>query len=86
MANKNALGWIERSWMDDWDALRQAPKPIVAAVRGMMGNGVIELRRAVDQARYTQAIWDEPGDQVIGRMKQRYLEDVLEPIKMDATP
>jgi sugar phosphate isomerase/epimerase len=52
----------------------------------MMGDGVIELRRirgAVEQAGYTgpieveifnKAIWDQPGDEVLELMKQRYLE------------
>ena len=64
--------------------------------RGIMGEGVIDLRRlrrAVDQAGYTgaieveifnQAIWDEPGDQVLTRVKQGYLEHVLEPTPIGA--
>ncbi len=56
--------------------------------RGMMGDGVIELRRlrtAVDDAGYTgpieveifnQAIWDTPGDEVLARMSERYLAHV----------
>lgn len=60
--------------------------------RGMMGDGVIELRRlrrAVDAAGYTgpieveifnQALWDQPGDQVVEQLKLRYTEHVLEPM------
>jgi sugar phosphate isomerase/epimerase len=63
---------------------------------GAACDGVIELRRlrrAVDEAGYTgpieveifnQTIWNEPGDQVLERMKQRYLEHVLEP-KQEST-
>ncbi|UOF91146.1 sugar phosphate isomerase/epimerase [Fodinisporobacter ferrooxydans] len=54
--------------------------------RGMMGDGVIELRRirkALDAAGYqgpieveifNQAIWDQPGDEVLAVIKERYLE------------
>jgi sugar phosphate isomerase/epimerase len=61
------------------------PLPDMLLGRGMMGDGVIELRRirtAVDAAGYTgpieveifnQAIWDAPGDEVLALMKQRYL-------------
>ena len=89
-AGKRILGFH----VDDW--IVPIPDPLLG--RGMMGDGVIELRRlrrAVDVAGYTgpieveifnQTIWDEPGDQVLERMKQRYLEHVLEPIKLDATP
>lgn len=56
--------------------------------RGMMGDGVIELRRlrhAVDAAGYNgpieveifnQAIWDRPGDEILALMCKRYLEYV----------
>ena len=56
--------------------------------RGMMGDGVIELRRlrqAVDAAGYSgpieveifnQAIWDIPGDELLALMCKRYLEYV----------
>lgn len=62
------------------------PMPDMLLGRGMMGDGLIELRRmreAVEQAGYTgpieveifnQAIWDTPGDEVVATMKQRYLE------------
>lgn len=28
---------------------------------------------------FNQAIWDAPGDQILERIKQRYIEHVLEP-------
>lgn len=88
-AGKRILGFH----VDDW--IVPIPDPLLG--RGMMGDGVIELRRlrrAVDLAGYTgpieveifnRAIWDEPGDQVLERMKQRYLEHVFEPVESDAT-
>jgi sugar phosphate isomerase/epimerase len=56
--------------------------------RGMMGDGVIELRRlrgAVDAAGYdgpieveifNQTLWDMPGDEVLRLMCERYLAHV----------
>jgi sugar phosphate isomerase/epimerase len=88
-AGKRILGFH----VDDW--IVPIPDPLLG--RGMMGDGVIELRRlrrAVDHAGYTgpieveifnQAIWDEPGDQVLERMKTRYLEHVLESVELNAT-
>jgi len=64
------------------------PTPDMLMGRGMMGDGVIELRRlrqAVDAAGYTgpveveifnRAIWDTPGDEVLALMIRRYLECV----------
>ncbi len=64
------------------------PLPDVLKGRGMMGDGWIQiraLREAVDAAGYrgpieceifNQAIWDTPGDEVLARMKARYLEHV----------
>jgi sugar phosphate isomerase/epimerase len=89
-AEKRILGFH----VDDW--IVPIPDPLLG--RGMMGDGVIELRclrRTVDHAGYTgpieveifnQTIWDEPGDQVLERIKQRYLEHVLEPVELNATP
>jgi sugar phosphate isomerase/epimerase len=88
-AGKRILGFH----VDDW--IVPIPDPLLG--RGMMGDGVIELRRlrrAVDLAGYSgpieveifnQAIWDESGDQVLERMKKRYLEHVLEPSQAGAT-
>lgn len=56
--------------------------------RHMMGDGVIEIRRirqAVEKAGYNgpieveimnQAIWDQPGDDTLAIMKDRYLKHV----------
>ncbi|GIW01503.1 sugar phosphate isomerase/epimerase [Roseiflexus sp.] len=64
------------------------PLPDVLNGRGMMGDGVIELRslrEAVDAAGYrgfieveifNEAIWNMPGDQVVSLMCERYLEHV----------
>jgi sugar phosphate isomerase/epimerase len=64
------------------------PLPDVLLGRGMMGDGVIELRRiraAVDATGYdgpieveifNQAIWDAPGDDVLALMCRRFLEHV----------
>jgi sugar phosphate isomerase/epimerase len=70
--------------VNDW----LVPLPDVLMGRGMMGDGVIELRKlrgAVEAAGYAgpieveifnQAIWDMPGDDVLALMKARYLEHV----------
>jgi sugar phosphate isomerase/epimerase len=67
--------------LSDW----LVPPPDHLLGRGMMGDGVIQLRRlreAVDAAGYTgpieveifnQQIWDTPGDEVLAHMKERYL-------------
>ena len=67
---------------------RIVPTPDLLMGRGMMGDGVIELRRirqAVEATGYTgpieveifnQAIWDQPGAEVLEVMKARYLEHV----------
>lgn len=64
------------------------PLPDVLNGRGMMGDGVIELRslrEAVDAAGYrgfveveifNQAIWDAPGAEVLALMCERYLAHV----------
>jgi sugar phosphate isomerase/epimerase len=70
--------------INDWIA----PLPDVVMGRGMMGDGVIELRRlrqAVDAAGYGGAIEVEifnrvinamPGDEVLALLKERYLAHV----------
>jgi sugar phosphate isomerase/epimerase len=78
--NKRILGFHVSDWI--------VPTPDMLLGRGMMGDGVIELRKirsAVEAAGYTgpieveifnRAIWDQPGDEVLALMKQRYLEHV----------
>lgn len=72
--------------VDDW----LAPPPDVLLGRGMMGDGVIDLRalrRSVDRAGYggpievevfNQALWDAPGDEVLATMCARFAEHVLD--------
>jgi sugar phosphate isomerase/epimerase len=79
-----AAGRILGFHVSDWIV----PTPDMLMGRGMMGDGVIELRRirkAVETAGYTgpieveifnQKIWDQPGDEVIATMKERYLKHV----------
>ena len=76
-----AAGHILGFHINDW----LAPPPDVLLGRGMMGDGVIEIRRlraAVDAASYTgpieveifnRAIWDTPGDEVLATIRERYL-------------
>jgi sugar phosphate isomerase/epimerase len=79
-----AAGKILGFHVSDW----LVPTPDILMGRGMMGDGVIELRKlrnTVEQAGYqgpieveifNQTIWDMPGDQVLQLMCQRYLEHV----------
>ncbi|GBF73775.1 hypothetical protein PA598K_02095 [Paenibacillus sp. 598K] len=81
---ERAAGRILGYHVSDW----LVPVPDLLLGRGMMGDGVIELRKirqAVEQAGYNgpieveifnQAIWDMDGDDVMELMKQRYLEHV----------
>jgi len=48
MIDKRAIDWAERRWMDDWDTLRAARKPIVAGVRGHAVGGGLELALMCD--------------------------------------
>src|SRR5260370_4609525 len=77
-ASGRILGFHVSDWL--------VPPPDHLLGRGMMGDGVIELRRlrqAVDAAGYTgpieveifnQRIWDTPGEEILALMKQRFLE------------
>ncbi len=79
---RRASGRIWGFHVNDW----LVPPPDVLMGRGMMGDGVIELRRlrvAVDEAGYdgpieceifNREIWDMPGDAVLEMMKQRFVE------------
>lgn len=73
--------------VNDWIV----PLPDVLMGRGMMGDGVIELRRlrrAVEAAGYAgpieveifnQALWERDVDAVLGLVVERYRDVVLEP-------
>lgn len=75
-----AQGRIFGFHVSDW----LVPIPDVLLGRGMMGDGIIDirsLRDAVDQAGYrgpieveifNQKLWDTPGDEVIDLMVQRF--------------
>ncbi|MCZ8511957.1 sugar phosphate isomerase/epimerase [Paenibacillus filicis] len=79
---ERARGRILGFHVSDWIV----PTPDLLMGRGMMGDGVIDLRRirhAVEDAGYdgpieveifNQAIWDRPGDEVLSLMKERYLQ------------
>jgi sugar phosphate isomerase/epimerase len=79
-----AAGHILGFHVCDW----LVPTPDMLMGRGMMGDGVIDLRglrSAVDAAAYTgpieveifnRTIWDTPGDQTLALMVRRYLECV----------
>jgi sugar phosphate isomerase/epimerase len=76
-----AAGKILGFHVDDW----LVPTTDLLISRGMMGDGVIALRRirrAVDAAGYTglieveifnPTVWDAPGDEVLARISERYL-------------
>jgi sugar phosphate isomerase/epimerase len=80
-----AAGRIVGFHVCDW----LVPTPDMLNGRGMMGDGVIELRRlrsAVDAAGYTgpieveifnPALWALPGDELMHLMTARYVEHVL---------
>jgi sugar phosphate isomerase/epimerase len=75
-ASKRILGFHVNDWM--------VPTRDPLLGRGMMGDGVIELRRiraAVDDAGYAgpieveifnPEIWNQPGDEILATMKERY--------------
>jgi sugar phosphate isomerase/epimerase len=78
---KRASGRIQGFHVCDW----LVPTPDMLLGRGMMGDGCIDIRsiRAlVEAAGYrgfieveilNQSIWDQPGDEVVKLMKERYL-------------
>lgn len=80
-----ARGRIRGFHVCDW----LVPTPDMLMGRGMMGDGCIDIHRIrslVDGAGYAgrieveilnQRIWDQPGDEVLERMKERYLSCVL---------
>ncbi|MEK3886140.1 sugar phosphate isomerase/epimerase family protein [Bacillus sp. FSL K6-3431] len=79
-ASGKILGYHVSDWI--------VPTPDLLMGRGMMGDGVIDLRKirnAVEEAGYkgpieveifNQEIWDRPGDLVLEQIKERYLEYV----------
>ncbi|MCJ8006966.1 sugar phosphate isomerase/epimerase family protein [Lederbergia wuyishanensis] len=79
-----AKGRILGYHVSDWIV----PTPDLLMGRGMMGDGVINLRPirlAVEEAGYNgpieveifnQQIWDTPGDEVLALMKERYIQHV----------
>lgn len=81
---ERAAGRIAGFHVSDWIV----PTPDLLMGRGMMGDGVIDLRRmrlAVEKAGYdgpieveifNRDIWDRPGDDVLAQMKTRYKEHV----------
>ncbi|UUZ80106.1 sugar phosphate isomerase/epimerase [Paenibacillus sp. P26] len=81
---ERAKGRILGFHVSDWIV----PTPDLLMGRGMMGDGVIDLRRirqAVEAAGYqgpieveifNQAIWDMPGDEALALTKERYLKHV----------
>jgi sugar phosphate isomerase/epimerase len=76
-AGNRIVGYHVSDWI--------VPTPDLLMGRGMMGDGVIDLRRirqAVEAAGYdgpieveifNQAIWDQPGNEVLAHIKTRYL-------------
>ncbi|HET9222159.1 MAG TPA: sugar phosphate isomerase/epimerase family protein [Roseiflexaceae bacterium] len=81
---ERAAGRFVGFHVNDW--IVPLPDPLLG--RGMIGDGLIELRRiraAVDAAGYAgpieveifnRAIWDAPGDQVLAQICKRYLAHV----------
>ncbi len=75
-----AKGKILGFHVNDWIV----PPPDMVRGRGMMGDGIVEIRRlreAIDQAEYSgpievevfnQRFWDMPGDDVMRLLIERY--------------
>ncbi len=82
---ERSAGHILGFHVNDW--LRGGGDPLMS--RGMMGDGVIELRRVrktVEAAGYAgpieveifnEGVWAMPGDDALELLKERYLEHVL---------
>ncbi|WP_027415427.1 sugar phosphate isomerase/epimerase family protein [Aneurinibacillus terranovensis] len=80
LAGEHILGFHVSDWI--------VPTPDLLLGRGMIGDGVIELRRirkALDAVGYqgpieveifNQSIWDQPGDEVLAVIMERYLEHI----------
>jgi len=80
-----ARGRIRGFHVCDW----LVPTPDMLMGRGMIGDGCIDIHRIrtlVEAAGYTglieveifnQRIWDQPGDEVLQQMKDRYVSCVL---------
>ncbi|HLQ72233.1 MAG TPA: sugar phosphate isomerase/epimerase family protein [Bacillota bacterium] len=80
LAKGRILGFHVSDWI--------VPVPDIFKGRGMMGDGFIDIRRirqSVEKAGYggpieveiiNQEIWDQPGDQTLGMIKERFLEHV----------
>ena len=76
-ASQRIFGFHVSDWL--------VPTPDFLYGRGMMGDGVIEVRRirsAVDETGYSgfieveifnRALWERPGDEVLALIKARYL-------------
>lgn len=81
---EDAAGSIVAFHVCDW----LVPTTDLLMSRGMMGDGVIEIRRmreAVERSGYkgpieveifNQQVWDTPGDEVLETMKDRFLSEV----------
>jgi sugar phosphate isomerase/epimerase len=79
---ERAAGRIVGFHVSDW----LAPPPDHLLGRGVMGDGLIEVRRlrqAVDAVGYSgpieveifnQRVWDMPGDDALALVKERYFE------------
>jgi len=79
---ERARGRIYGLHVSDW----LVPPPDILLGRGMMGEGVIEIRRirgavqasgyggAIECEIFNREIWNMPGDKVLELMKRRYLE------------
>jgi sugar phosphate isomerase/epimerase len=80
-AGRSIVGFHVSDWL--------VPPPDHLLGRGMLGDGVIQLRRlrqAVDAAGYSgpieveifnQQIWDMPGERVLEVIKERFISEVL---------